>query len=200
MYECNIIIFLKDLPNNLKLVATKCPKGEPYIEVVGMGENGVVYSVKNAPITWGRDFASYDYISYGGCVPFSFTKRAARNIIDMLTGDNTISEEINEDEKRIIVEYGVAALDEIKKEAFSYNGRVSFVTKEGLCEALDQCISIFLIAVGGEYDYKSVCCENKDVDAVFKRYFGIKPPKYDTVQWSHNVEETENEQLYHEKK
>lgn len=189
MYGWNTIIFLKDLPNNLKLVATKCPKGEPYLDVVGMDKDGDICSVKNAPIIWGRDFGSYDYTHYHDrFVPFSFKKRAARNIIDMLTGDNTISEEINEDEKKIIVEYGVAALDEIKKEAFSYNGRVSFVTKEGLCEALAQCASIFLIAVGGEYDYKSVCCENKDVDAVFKRYFGIKPPKRDVVQWSHDVE------------
>ena len=39
MYECNIIIFLKDLPNNLKLVATRTPKGELYMQVVGMGED-----------------------------------------------------------------------------------------------------------------------------------------------------------------
>ena len=83
MYECNIIIFLKDLPNNFKLVATRTPKGEPYMQVVGMGEDGEVSSIKSAPITWGRDFTSYDYSSYGGCVPFSFTKRAAINIIDI---------------------------------------------------------------------------------------------------------------------
>ena len=83
MYECNIIIFLKDLPNNFKLVATRTPKGELYMQVVGMGEDGEVSSIKSAPITWGRDFTSYDYSSYGGYVPFSFTKRAARNIIDI---------------------------------------------------------------------------------------------------------------------
>ena len=182
MYECNIIIFLKDLPNNLKLVATKCPKGELYIEVVGMGKNGEVYSVKNAPIIWGRDFGSYDYTHYHDrFVPFSFKKRAARNIIDMLTGDNTISEEINEDEKKIIVEYGAAALDEIKKAAFDYNSRPSFVTNEGLCEALAQCANIFLISLGGEYEYKCVC-NGKDIEVMYKDYFGIEAPKRDVVQ------------------
>lgn len=115
-------------------------------------------------------------------MPFSFKKRAATNIIDMLTGDNTIDKEINEDEKKIIIRFGLTALDEIKREALNYSGGETFVTNEGLCKALGQCSNIFLIAIGEEYDYKCVCDKDKDIDTAYKIYFGIEPPKRDVIQ------------------